>query len=243
MSKITLLIGLIFLATSISAQDENLSLSPHVFLPDGVEFKTWENTSEYTKTFVVDNNHALASDENPGTADKPFRTINKAAQVVQAGQRVVIHSGVYREKVVPKNEGQGPDKMISYEAARGSQVIIKGSRVLESTWVRSRNPAQFSEKLWMTTLPDSIFPEISPFALQNASSADIEIMPWATEWSGRVPYTLCRGLVFQDGRRLAQLAVYEDLVRLPVLSGLILRGLFFIFIPTRASIPIKLLWK
>jgi len=215
MSKISLLIGLVFLASLSVAQNENLSLSPRVLLPDGGEFKTWRNTTEFTKTFIVDNNHAFASDNNPGTADKPFLTINRAAQVVRPGQRIVIHSGVYREKVVPKNEGQGPDRMISYEAARGSRVIIKGSRVLESTWLRSRNPAQFSEKLWMTTLPDSIFSEISPFTLQNASAADIEIMPWATEWSGRVPYTLRRGLVFQDGRRLAQLAVYEDLVRLP----------------------------
>ena len=35
------------------------------------------------------------------------------------------------------------------------------------------------------------------------------------KWKGRIPYTLPRGLLFQDGRRMAQLATYEDLVRLP----------------------------
>ena len=57
----------------------------------------------------------------------------------------------------------------------------------------------------MTKLPASLFERENPFTLENASAADIEIMPWATEWSGRVPYTLKRGLLFQDGRRLAQL--------------------------------------
>ncbi len=197
------------------AQVENLSLAPPVTLTDGTEFKTWENNTKYKKTYFVDQSHSLASDSNPGTAERPFLTINQAAQVVRAGGRVLIREGVYREKVVPRYGGEGPNRMISYEAAPGEQVVIKGSCVLVSTWVRSMNPAQFSEKLWMTNLPDSIFPEISPFKLQNASAADIEIMPWAQEWVGRVPYTLSRGLVFQDGQRLAQLAAYEDLVRLP----------------------------
>ncbi len=67
----------------------------------------------------------------------------------------------------------------------------------------------------MTTLPESLFEGENPFALENASAEDMAIMPWAQQWAGRVPYTLKRGLVFQNGQRLAQLAVYEDLVRLP----------------------------
>ncbi|MCG8607932.1 right-handed parallel beta-helix repeat-containing protein, partial [bacterium] len=181
----------------------------------GTEFKTWQNTTRYTKSYVVDQNHPLASDTNPGTIQRPFRTINQAARVMKAGERVVIKSGVYREKVVPRFGGKSPEKMISYEAASGARVILKGSRVLKSAWVRSLNPTQFSEKLWMNTMPDSIFPEESPFKIQNASTEDIEIMPWAREWSGRVPYTLPRGLVFQDERRMMQLATYEDLVRVP----------------------------
>ena len=194
---------------------EKLPLSPPVTMPDGVEFVTWENRTDYTRTFIVDQNHPLASDLNPGTADKPFRTINRAAQILSAGERVLIKSGIYREQVVPRAGGNGPESMISYQAAPGAEVVLKGSKIVRSEWVRSRNPGHFSEKLWMTVLPDSLFPEVSPFTLENASAADIEIMPWAREWSGRVPYTLRRGLVFQDGRRLVQLAVYEDLVRLP----------------------------
>lgn len=212
-------IGLVFLASvALGAQGEaveTVSLDPPVLLPDGSEFMTWENRTQFSKTWWVDCQNPKASDDNPGSAEAPFLTINHAAQVVEPGQRVVIKSGEYRELIVPRLGGQGPDKMISYEAAPGSRVVIKGSRVVPTTWRPSRNPGQFSEKLWMTTLPESLFDRDNPFALENASADDIAIMPWATQWAGRVPYTLKRGLVFQNGQRLSQLAIYEDLVRLP----------------------------
>lgn len=104
--------------------------------------------------------------------------------------------------------------MVSYEAAPGEQVIIKGSRVLNPQWIRSRNPKPISEKLWMITLPDSLFPDENPFKIQNASSKDLEIMSLAKEWTGHIPYTLVRGIVFQDGRRMVQMAMYEDLLHI-----------------------------
>ena len=215
MKRTIIFIAFLTVAGCIYSQTEYIPLSPGVILPGKSEFKTWENMTRYTKTYVVDQKHPDASDNNAGDEDHPFLTINKAAQIVRAGERVLIKPGIYREKVVPRNGGTSQEQMICYEAAPGSEVVIKGSCILTSPWVRSLNPAQFSEKLWMTTLADSLFPEISPFKLENASAADIEIMPWATEWIGRPPYTNRRGMVFQDGKRLTQLAAYEDLVRLP----------------------------
>src|ERR1035437_4627445 len=59
-------------------------------LPDGTQHVSWEQPLTFTKTYYVDNNHAKADDNGPGTSAKPFRTINKAAQVLQPGERVVI---------------------------------------------------------------------------------------------------------------------------------------------------------
>lgn len=68
----------------------------------------------------------------------------------------------------------------------------------------------------MTTVPETLFDEgYNPFAMPNATNEEIDLMPWALNWKGRLPYTLTRGLLFQEGRRLQQLASYEDLVRLP----------------------------
>jgi len=103
-------------------------------LPDGTEFPHWEQPLTFTKTYYVDNQSSQADDSGPGTKARPFRTINQAAQVLQPGERVVIASGVYRECVRPARGGTSPTQMISYEAAPGAEVIVKGSAVLKDGW-------------------------------------------------------------------------------------------------------------
>src|SRR5437879_449647 len=105
-----------------------------VLLPDGREFVSWEQPLQFTKTYYVDNRNPRAADSNPGTKELPFSTINKAAQVLQPGERVVIMTGVYRESIAPRHGGTGPDKMISYEAAPGANLVVKGSRLLKTGW-------------------------------------------------------------------------------------------------------------
>jgi alpha-N-arabinofuranosidase len=193
-----------------------VSLNPPVILPDGSEFKTWSDKTVYTRTYYVDQRHPRASDDNKGTEESPFLTINKAAQVVRAGEKVVVKSGVYRELVQPRLGGNGPDKMISYEAAQGEQVIVKGSQVIEQKWTESkREGALSSARLWMMSLPEDYFESDNPFLIENASKEDIDVMPWASQWAGKLPYTLGRGLVFQDGKRLVQRATYEELAKSP----------------------------
>ena len=80
--------------------------------------------------------------------------------------------------------------MISYEAARGAQVIVKGSRVLKPKWTESnRDGVLSSAKLWMIPFPDDYFETDNPFLIENASKEDIDIMPWASQWAGKLPYT------------------------------------------------------
>ena len=79
-----------------------------VLLPDGSEFVSWERPLQFTKTYYVDNGDAKADDNGPGTKARPFRTINKAAQLLMPGERVVIASGTYRECVRPARGGTSP---------------------------------------------------------------------------------------------------------------------------------------
>jgi hypothetical protein len=88
-------------ALSCLGADQVKSLNPPVMLPDGTEFKTWEQETASSRTYYVDGSHPRATDSNPGTRDQPFATINRAAQVLQPGERVVIAAGVYRERVIP----------------------------------------------------------------------------------------------------------------------------------------------
>lgn len=169
--RLLILGTLISVSNYISAQDEKRS-----FDWDG--YGKWENKTQYGRTYVVNQKHQNASDDNPGTADKPLQTINKAAQLAKAGERVLIYSGIYRKMIEPFNEGAGPGKMISYESAPGEQVIIKGSGILRTDWIqrRVRNSVlpdtsltyTWSRRIWLSTLPDDFFiNDYYPFKLPN----------------------------------------------------------------------------
>ena len=59
-----------------------------MLLPDGAEFKTWEAPLDFSRTYYVDGSSPAASDDNPGTRERPFATINRAAQALAPGERV-----------------------------------------------------------------------------------------------------------------------------------------------------------
>jgi parallel beta-helix repeat protein len=63
------------------------------------------------------------NDTNFGTKASPFQTIGKAANVVQAGDVVLIQAGIYYEDVRPLLSGE-PDKYITYQNAGDGEVII-----------------------------------------------------------------------------------------------------------------------
>ena len=77
-------------------------------MPDGTEFPAWEKPLHFTHTYYVNGQAANADDNGPGTEQQPFRTIGRAAQILQPGERVVIAEGVYREFVRPARGGTGP---------------------------------------------------------------------------------------------------------------------------------------
>ena len=74
-------------------------------LPDGTEFPQWEKEIRFMKTYYVDGQAKNADDAGPGTKERPFKTINHAAQILQPGERVVIAAGVYREFIQPARGG------------------------------------------------------------------------------------------------------------------------------------------
>ncbi len=90
------------------------------------------------------------NDKNDGTASKPFKTINFAAQLAQPGDVVTVHSGIYREWINPARGGENDSKRIVYRAATGEVVDIKGSEVLQG-WKKEK------DGVWKVTVPNSFF--------------------------------------------------------------------------------------
>jgi hypothetical protein len=184
-------------------------------MPDGTEFPRWEQPLSFSKTYYVNNTAPNADDNGPGDQARPFRTINKAAQVLQPGERVVIAAGTYRECVRPARGGTGPTQMISYEAAPGAKVFIKGSEVLKDGWQQETIPEGFGPNAgpgitaWRHDLTNALFPDgYNPFALNS-------IMPsWGwldTKITDIGPYLRRRGLVFVDGKPLEPMEQTREL--------------------------------
>lgn len=72
-------------------------------------------------------------DGNDGTAGHPFRTISKGAEAARPGDTVLVHAGVYRERVAPPRGGEA-GKPITYMAAPGEKVYVRGSDVWKPDW-------------------------------------------------------------------------------------------------------------
>jgi Right handed beta helix region len=212
---------------SAAAVSAIAGLSGHLFaqasgasearLLDGREFVSWEKPLTFTKTYYVDNQAPKADDKGPGTKEKPFRTINRAAQILQPGERVVVASGIYRECVRPMRGGTGPDKMISYEAAPGAKVFIRGSEILKEDW--RQNPIATGRgsaaatappfMAWRHDLNNAMFPDAyNPFALASSMS-DREWLD--TKANDMGPYFRRRGLIFADGKPLEPVELTREL--------------------------------
>jgi hypothetical protein len=96
------------------------------------------------------------NDTNKGTATEPFRSINKAASIAVPGDVIIVHAGIYREMVVPQRGGLSNDQRITYMAAEGEKVEIRGSEIVKG-WVKVK------EDLWKVQLPYSFFGKYNPF--------------------------------------------------------------------------------
>jgi autotransporter-associated beta strand protein len=96
------------------------------------------------------------NDANDGSAGTPFKTISATANVAQPGDTVTVHAGVYRERVNPPRGGTSDTNRITYQAAPGEAVTIKGSEIVTG-WT------YLSNDTWTVTLPYSFFGGFNPF--------------------------------------------------------------------------------
>ena len=96
------------------------------------------------------------SDLGKGTEQDPFLSINKAAAVAVAGDTIIVHEGEYREWVKPRNSGLSKLRRITYQAADGEKVIIKGSE-------RIQNWEKVEGTVWKAVVDNQLFGEFNPF--------------------------------------------------------------------------------
>ncbi len=181
--------------------------------------------------------HPNASDEGGGSPEKPFLTIKKAADNADGGDMVLIHEGEYHETVRPTGSGRSETEMLCFMGKKGDRVVVTGAETLKGPYQKSEGwkPSHsnnkknvFSDpqaKVYMARFPRGIFIDSNPFAMINGPlipwyGSDIASMFMADSPAQKKTAVMRRGMVFCDGKRLAQVSNYFEMGDKP--------GVFFV---------------
>uniref|UniRef100_UPI003216A134 NosD domain-containing protein n=1 Tax=uncultured Draconibacterium sp. TaxID=1573823 RepID=UPI003216A134 len=133
-------------------------------------------------------------DSNPGSEDAPCLTIQKAANIALPGDIITVHEGVYRERINPLRGGESDVVRITYQAAKGEKVEIKGSEVI-SFWTK------FKGTTWKAVIPNSFFANYNPFK-------DLVKGDWFNN-KGRIHHT---GEVYLNGKSMWEMEILEKVL-------------------------------
>ena len=135
-------------------------------------------------------------DSHPGTVGLPLRTIQHAADLAMPGDVILVHQGIYRERVNPPRGGLSDDQRITYQAAAGEKVEIKGSEIV-TNW------AEVQPGVWRATLPNTFFAGFNPYT--NLIHGD---------WFNPQKRQHHTGSVYLNGDWLTEAATLEDVLEL-----------------------------
>ena len=135
------------------------------------------------------------NDQNNGALKSPFLTIQKAAHIAQPGDVITVHEGIYRERVTPPRGGTSDSERIIYRAAKGENVEIKGSEIIDN-WTK------FSGTVWKAKVPRSLFGNYNPYK-------DLVNGDWFND-KGRIHHT---GEVYLNGKSLWEMELLEKVLK------------------------------
>lgn len=141
------------------------------------------------------------NDRAAGTKEEPFATISKAAAIAETGDRVIVHAGTYREWVKPAHTGYSDISRITYEAAEGEHVIIKGSEEIKN-WEKVEGTT------WKAVVPNTLFGDYNPY--EKTLSGDWFVHPDPDD------YQLHTGDVYLNGRSFFEARSLDE-VKNPVM--------------------------
>ncbi len=134
------------------------------------------------------------SDGNPGTAARPFATIQKAADMARAGDTVSVKGGVYRQEVHLHNSGTAAAP-IQFVADPPGSVIVTGADVVTG-WTRVPGDAPIYQIPWNHV-----------FAIDYHNGVPVEFHPEDAPLWGRAEQ------VIADGRQLLPALRLDDLAK------------------------------
>jgi hypothetical protein len=97
-------------------------------------------------TCAVAQRDPTASDDGPGSVERPWKSLAKAAEKAGPGDIVLIGDGTYRERVVAKMSGTA-QQPICFQAAPGAHVVLTGADRLTG-WQRVEGDLRVYRVAW-----------------------------------------------------------------------------------------------
>jgi alpha-N-arabinofuranosidase len=137
---------------------------------------------------------ATGDDAADGSAAKPLRTIQAAADLAQSGDSVTVHEGTYREWVNPPRGGTDDAHRITYQAAPGAKVVITGSEPV-SGWRKVEGD------VWKVVIPNTLFGDFNPYVEKVYG-----------DWFASRDRLYHRGSVYLENHWLEEAASLEDVL-------------------------------
>lgn len=98
------------------------------------------------------------SDQAPGTAEQPFRSVSRAAALAVPGDTITVHAGIYREWISPANGGTEEQRIV-YQSAGDGEVVITGAEPV-ADWTDE------GDGVWSTEVPNTLFVVRNPYKVK-----------------------------------------------------------------------------
>jgi alpha-L-arabinofuranosidase len=129
-----------------------------------------------------------------GSLTRPFKTIQRAANLAKAGDKITVHEGIYREWINPQNGGISDLERITYEAAPGENVVISGGEQI-TNWIKVEGD------VYKTIISNSFFGAFNPYK---------EIV-WG-DWFKSLNRIFHLGEVYINGKSMFEAATFEQVL-------------------------------
>ncbi len=94
------------------------------------------------------------SDSNDGSENRPFQTIQKAADIAQPGDTIIVFPGIYRERISPARGGK-LNQPIKYISSTPHGAIVRGSNPWKPQWQK------LADRIYKGKLTDDMFKDMS----------------------------------------------------------------------------------
>ena len=133
-------------------------------------------------------------DASEGESTHPLRSIQTATNQAGPGDIITVHEGTYRERIDPPRGGESDARRITYQAAPGAKVVIKGSEIIKG-WTKLKHDT------WHVTLPNGFFGTFNPYADEIRGD-------WFKP-KGRKNHT---GAIYHNGHWLTEAAKAEEVL-------------------------------